>query len=669
MNFKRYLSVFLAIYFFSLPATPPTSERLQRLDDLQVLANYINQSDPIDDFYIAAPAYTILNHTAVERFLAGIPEPHMPTQKRRRRPQSLLAFIKNEWQALAKKYQREKSMNDEILAHIHAIQKGIGAAFKHDIILALLPEHRQLYTFINNARSRKSPVMIRSIHDTGMDKVAAVFPVDAEHVQLGIAQALSARFDAARIEQHLQHTGKGLAPFPSCTLLLQHFIGTEADATTPLVAGVITAFEPTKMIPHITTISALFGLPSAIKKGHPYDTYHVQDGMIFPLIYAKEMRHSTSAPTPGKHVALNDVHAARASTLQPAEIYALEKLIKRVQEEYVNPVSLWFIKHDHTMYLIDLELHTDITRDPRYLDPRYVRKCDETQKAAIDVITPFFTLVELKAREQVILAPNVPALIELYNAREQQDDVRIGIIRDYTSNWQSDMKLLRRMGLKVIRVADINRVRDWMEKRQWPLVVDPQQKVILHYKRCKYSSALFYSACSGTYLEETPTPLSVLPMFIPPITEEQRNQLKPDEFFGGVSLERLFDLLLQEEPVTAQQALRTILFRLKYAIKRAKIPDCAVHDEREKSSYQTTFIADLKRIYSYVETIGWHVLKELNKWYASEKTANDTAQLHFAINMLKGIVLQTDHEPDNLLYTQSFKHLLATEQECEYKRS
>lgn len=661
MNLNHYFSALLIVCASTYGAPTAMPERSQRMEDLKIFAAYINQYEPIDDLFVVTPAYTILNHNIVERFLAGIPEQNSVVQKRRRKPNSLLAFIKREWQTIATNYQREHTMSDATLARIQAIQKGIKAAFKHDIILALLPENKDLHIFISDARSRKSPMMIRSIADTGMEKVAAVFPVDAEHIQLGIAQALINRFSPERIELYLKTAGKNPA-LPSCALLLQHFIGNEVDTTIPLVSGVVSSFEPTKMIPGVTTISATYGLPLGIKDGSPHDTYHVQEGMIFPHIQLKTVRYSPDTATAsGVGLVANSAQTARSATLNSADVYALEKLAQRIQQEYIKPISIWFIKHDHTVYLLDLELHPEPTMEPQYLDPRYVRKCDETQKVTIELVTPFFDLIELKSREQVILAPNVQALLELYNERENKDKVRVGIIRDYTSNWQSDIKRLRNLGIRVIRVAAIERVRDWMHDRLWPLVVDPQQKVIVQYKRRKHSCALFYTAQTGTYLQEEPTPLSILPTFIPRVSQEQRKELIPDEFFGGVSLERLFDLLLKEEQQTAIQALRTILFRLKYAIKRAKIPDCTIdYDASQVSSFHTTFIDDLKQMYSYVEAVAWHVLKELKKWHASKKQPSDEAQLHFAINMLKGITLQQENE-QNLLYAQSFKHLLATD--------
>lgn len=669
MNFNHYLYVLLIACTSMHGAPTAMPERLQRMEDLKTITEYINHYEPIGDLFLVAPVYTILNHNIVERFLAGIPEQNALAQKRRRKPNSLLTFIKQEWQAIAANYQRNQTINDAIIEHINAIQKGIKAAFKHDIILALVPENKDLHTFISDARSRKSPMMIRSIADTGMEKVTAVFPVDAEHIQLGIAQALINRFSPERIELHLMTAGKN-PPLPSFALLIQHFIGNQIDDTIPLISGVISAFEPTKMIPGIATISATYGLPLGIKDGWPHDTYHVQDGMIFPHIQLKGVGYNTdTASTSGVVLVPNNTQMARIATLSASDVYALERLAQRIQKEYIKPVAIWFIKHDQTIHLLDLEFHAELAEQPRYLDPRYVRKCDATQKTTIELITPFADLIELKSREQVILAPNIQTLLELYNERENQHEVRIGIVRDYSSNWQGDVKMLRRMGIKTIRVASIDRVKEWMQERLWPLVIDPQQKVIIHYKRRKHSCALYYTAQTGTYLQEQPTPLSILPTFIPHVTPAQRKELTPDEFFSGVSLERLFDLLLKEEQKIAYQALRTILFRLKYAIKRAKIPDCTLdYDAPEKSNYQAALITELKQMYTYVEAVAWHVLKELKKWHASQKQPNDETQLHFAINMLKGIILQpeTGH---NLLYAQSFKHLLNANQECPGKRN
>lgn len=669
MNFNQYLCALLIISasIYSAP-TPAPLERLQRLEDLKAIAGYINQYEPIDELLMVTPAYTILPHAAVERFLAGIPEQSAEPQKRRQRTRSLLASVKKEWQEVVTEYRREKKMNESIIAHIRTIQKAIKAAFRHDILLALLPEYPALHTFISQARNRKSPIMVRSITDMGFEKIAAVFPVDPEHIQLGIADALIARFSPERIEEYLLQAGDNPA-FPSCALILQHFIGNEIDPTVPLVSGVITTFEPTKMIADITTISATYGLPIGIKEGNNHDIYHVQHGMIFPHIYNKKLRYRTdTASASGMSIETNSSNLAQSPTLNPAEIYALEQLGNRIQKEFVQPVAIWFIKQDHTVYLLDLDMHPEITMQPRYLDPRYIRKCSKDAKAAIELITPFFDLIELTSRDQVILAPHVQGLLELYAEREHKDAVRVGIIRDYSSNWQSDIKRLRQLGLKVIRVHDIERVRDWMNTRKWPLIVDPQQNVILQYKRNKRSCALFYSTNVGTYLQEEPTPVSIIGNFIPRINDVQRTELVPDEFFGGVSLERLFDLLLKEDIKTATQALRTILFRLKYAIKRAKIAECTIDQvSKQTSSYHDACIENLKRVYSYVEAYAAHVLHELKTWHAGDKTPCNEAQLHFAINMLKGITLQVDTEQD-LLYNESFKHLLALDQAHMYKQ-
>ncbi len=385
------------------------------------------------------------------------------------------------------------------------------------------------------------------------------------------------------------------------------------------------------------------------------DTYYVQNKVIYPRIRTKHNRMFPELKQMTMHTVPNKKDLQDIPTLKPDDINAIAKATRFIAEYFGQPVCLHLVLRDVTMYLVNLSFPSTILIDhPTYIEPGYLKKVKQEEQAAIDVLMPTNEVMVIKNRTELILAQHLDDMITLLAQRDDPTAVTVGIVKEMPAHWSRQKELLEQLGKLIIYTSEFDKVRVLVEENRWPLVISPQQKILYHYKRIKRYFTLYQTINNGVLKHPIAPHVSVLNTFIRPLTKTERDAIELDEYFPGVRMEQLFDLMKQEPFDSASQAIKTLLFRLQRKTEELEITKREY--EREQKPFDEQQIKNLQNFYQLVASYAYQTHQQLDSWHKSNKTTKDDLAKLFTISMLEAIVSQKPHE--DILMSRSFTQLM-----------
>lgn len=624
--------------------------KIQQLYQLQDIAQTLNRIKPIGNYLFAVPSFIELTGQDIQHFLAAVPSGFVDQRSRSKEPVSMLNYIQLLWDKVLDQAKQHKKITPLMRDYLIEIRAAIETAFQHDLLSG--PLRPALRTFLERQREQQNELILRAAPDTPTFSVKSSYPIPAQNINAGIIKRVQSFFSEQAI---LERINQGLLDRQlDLNLIVQSIIKEDQDAQQLIVSGVSCSYDTSSAIAHIITITSSFGDAKAIcKQTVPKDTYFVHDKTIYPIIRKKPNRFIGDTKMMRSRLIPNAALLQNQSTLNPQAVHEIARATQLLEEIYQQPVCLTFIKRDNTIYI--LKVHTpDATyaQAPSFFDPLYTENIAPEKKVEIASIKPYHTLTVVKKREKIILAPNIRTFVELLNKRKKPENVTLGIIKTMPAPQSKEAQLLENINIPVIWSPSFEQLRSWIDERAFPLVFDVQQKIAFPFSRCRGFCTLFQAVQNGIYTHPLEPVISALPDFITPINQGEREMLKPDEHFSGVTLMRLFDLLRTGSQATAESALNTILFRLQKQIEGEYITkkECTV----SLAPFDMNKCEHMEKMYAYVERIAYQLRAQLKRLYGAKTTYADTLEKMFLINILQAVIVQ---QPDaHIIGSDSFMH-------------
>lgn len=624
-------------------------EKAHQLLQLQKITEHINRVHPLGDYILAVPSFIIITSQDVQQFLAGIPYTTDKIKNAKRKPRqkrvtSMLEHVRGLWNQF-RQTTKDGRVTPAGSALLSEIRSHLQNAFKHDISYT---NNKEIASFMQRSITNNRPLIVRTSTNEPLLDAHSLYPVKPQNINHAIGEVLKTYYYDEVIEQKLQHGS--LPDDIYATIIIQSFIMTHDKY--PLISITSCSYDVYSHNPHIITIQSIFGHGDALKNPHfNHDQYYVHDNMIYPIITLKERRLEPDFENTRIHEIINEKNIQQKATLNPKAVMAITRATQLVQESYQQPVCLSCIKYDHTLYVTDITVQ-DHNPGPaaQYIDPLYIKKAYKDDAVSISPITPMQSIVILKHKDEVLFAPDLRTFLHLWATKYKDNNIKIGIIQHTPSYKTKEKKLLALCNIPLIWSDDFEHVQTWVKEKKWPLIIDAQQQIMFPYKRKKGFSTLFQIIENGLKEHRFPNHISVLAPCVKPITQEEKNILKPEEFFSGATMEHLFDLVRHEPHAKAVQALRSLLYRLQKRIDLAKINAKELTIDQQKA-IQHEKIKQLQDMFTYIECIAYQIYKVIPQKESDQDEHIKTERL-FLVKILKNIVMQESNE--NIVGSISF---------------
>ena len=624
--------------------------KVQQLHQLQETIQTINRIKPIGNYLLAVPPFLELTTQDIQHFLAAIPSGITDQHNRKKQPISMLEFIQSTWNKVIDQAQQHKKITPLMREYLIEIRAAIESAFRHDMLSG--PLRPAVRTFLERQREQNNGLIIRAAPITPLLNTKSAHPFTGHTINTGIIEVLNSYFSEKAIQEIIDLNQ--FNRYLDLDIVIQSMIMEDENVSQMIVSGMACSYDTLSNTPNVVTITSVFGDTQAFNSiDIATDTYYVHDGTVYPIIRKKLNRITCDYHMAHSRLIPNAEQLQHAATLNIQTVQEIARATKTLEEIYQNPVCITFIKRDNTIYLIKVSTpNVSEKASPSFFDPLYTEHIAPEKKVAITPVKPSNTLIVIKKREKVLLAPNIRTFIQLLNKRKKPEDVILGIIKEMPAPQSKDAQLLDDINIPVIWSHSFEKLRNWINEKSFPLVFDVQQKIAFPFSRCRGFCTLFQAVLSGIQAHPLEPQLSLLPDFMLPLNQSEREKLKPDEHFSGVTLLSLFDLLKFSTQAAAESALNTILFRLQKQILHEYITkkECAV----SLAPFDMNKCERMEKMYANVERVAYQLYAQLKRLYGAKTTHADTLEKMFLVNILQAVILQ---QPDEqIVGSESFMH-------------
>lgn len=627
--------------------------KYEQLIELQSVIEHINRVEPLHDYILAVPPFVIVTNRDIHQFLASIPAPETEknnVSRRKAKKYSMLSFLENLWGKVVVSINKNNRLTAEARQLLIQIREEIELAFKHDLTF-----NTHLAAFIKKAYQQNIPLIVRTLTEERLIGAKSAYPIKAIEISKAIGKVFASYYSESSIEQLLR--AKSLPNTLYGAVLLQTFITNDTEDR-PLISGVSCSYDIVTNTNNINSIEATYGHQSGLKNQDiAKDTFYLYQNRIYPVISKKTARIEPDFNMHTIQKVINSPDLQEKPTLDPSAIREIGRATKSIESHYGQPICLSFIKYSHTIYIIGIEKPKMVANDrANFVDELYIKKAIKDKAFSIVPLKPLQELIILKKRENLILAPDLTTFFELYREQEN-NNVQVGIIKNSSSPWSQEKKILNEMDIPVIWSTQFNEIQELINEKQWPLIIDPQNKLMFPYKKRKGFCTLFQTIIPGIKDHPLPHYVSVISAFIQPLHDSEKNQLKPDEFFSGVTIQHLFDLIRNESADASLQAIRTVLYRLTMAIKRYELSQLELRDMNKPFNAES--LQKLRQQYDYIEQVAYQLYTMISKEKNNTEQA-DSGRLEklFLINILEHLI--TQNRDENVVNNISFNDILST---------
>lgn len=634
-NIKRctLLLLLTASYLHANIDPVQISQKTIQLHDLQKVAEKINRLKPLGNYLVTVPSFLTLTTSDVEQFLAGIPA-NVKDSRGKTHTISMLQHIKTLWQHVVDEIHSHKEITPAARESLIEIRKALQIAFRHDLRNGRI--NNNIKSFIDRNVQQRNALIVRSATLQPLFSAKSVYPISAQDIHYGIAQVLSSYFSEDTINQMMAQGSIDAAWHLEA--ILQSMIMEDKKTRNFVVSGIACSYDKHSNIPNIVTIESTFGHGTGLKDQHlAADAYYIHDGITYPIIAKKLNRYVPDFDMKRSRLQQNPQALINAPTLDVTATLEVARAAQLLEELYDASVCISFVKRGNTIYLVKIQTpDAHPPQKPTYFDPTYLKKLPDERQISIKPIQPTHELAIIKKRDKVILAPDLRTFLTLLGKRENPKEVTAGIIKELPTQWSKEQDILSQTNIPVFWTSEFDTLRSWVDQKRWPLIFDPQQQTAFTFKRCRGFCTLYQAIEKGIYTHPLPRTLSTLPDFLPALTQAEKAQLKPEEFFSGVKLDHLFNLLKTGSYQTAQQALKTLLYRLHNAIILEQITqkECELNEE----TFDNTSLLKKQELLRYTERIAFQLLQQLKRWSRSNKTTSDDLEKNFLINLLDTLI-------------------------------
>lgn len=556
---------------------------------------------------------------------------------------------------------------------------------------------KQLKAFLNAAHEQNTLLMVRSTgredgkelsNAGGNASIASVAPtVDA--VSKAISEVLMSYVSEKSIGQRLVGKDKHLFDAPFMAVLLQIMMGEMYGESTEIPkSGVMFSPEAEGETPDVVVIQATFGHNEGVVNGLvPVDTYYTgPTNITHPVISIKPKRLSAIPGKDGLDFIPNEQIIQRVSTLDPETVLALKHAALFIQNYYNNAVDIEFVILGDTIYFVQARPLEAKKFEASYLHPDFITQ-NSTQAVSIIPIGVGNAAVRIITHpNQVIITDNIRQALNifLYNTPDQ-NAVQAVIINESAPATSHEATQFRRLGKPVLYAEELNTLKTWLQQLSQapttsssiplssssyatsssgssrpegspigttPLLIDAQRALILPFT----PNDLFISAESsvelGWYTHPIAKKVSLMPAFISKLPKESTHKLTPKEFFKGISITKLIDLIKTENPEEARNALRSLLHRVLATLQRTQLIQVALKETAANTNAK--LINDLMRIFLAITESAHEISNTLTKPNASR------LERLYPITFLEALIRQLP-EPNRLVNDYSFGSVLKTE--------
>lgn len=649
--FKKYTIVLLSLYYtmhisawHATPQEEPHATNAsrvvalpkdQQLGVLKKIAADINAMHELREYTLTVPPFIILTNQDIIDFLSNIQSPYQPKQRRfarKIRAISLFDYLHNAWQDVIRSIHKKK-MSNATHTKLNDIRDALDLAFKQQLVTS----NKALAHFVKSAQLHNSTLIMRSLTQLSGQKPTNVHIAQPDDINKALRQVIASYYDDESVEHMLQHDT--LPTDPHFSIIVQSFVA--SDEQEPSVAGVSCSYNPIDHNQHIITIQTVYGHHAGLKnQALPHDIYYVLNNMVYPIIHIKQTRLEQQAGMPEVMLVNNDPVLAQRSSLDPTAAKDIASVTQALENKYKQPVCLYFIKQEHTLYLISFELVSPHEQSStNFIDPAYIKKAVKDDAVTITPLQPIEHILVIKDPQTILLAHDAQELLQKYDPDNQE--ITVCILEQSPAEWSAQKKLLDQLPVPTFYSPSSTHIQLWINKNLSPLVIDCQAQLIFPYKRRKSFCTLYHTIINGLLQPSFVDNLSVINEFFTPLSAQEKDTLRPEEFFSGVTMKHLFDLLRCQQPDTALRALRSILYRLHIKIKRIAITT----QEKSKNQETSQQVEQLQKQYAYIQTVAYQLYKKMYEHIKAktEQSCYDRDQL-FLINVLKSLITQNDNK-------------------------
>lgn len=653
---KKYPILFILVsfvfqFFFGLQAKKITpSEALepssfitnkdQKFVLLNKIAEQVNRLAPLDEYTVTVPPFYVVTNQDMYQLLATImyQSDAQPSKPKKRilaaRATSVLDILEQTWKAVRLSVKKGKATT-KTYQLLNDIRNIIEVAFNSS---DLAFPNKKFTDFLQKAVSNNTPLITRMATDHPTLGPKSVYPAQATSIYRAIGDTLKTYYDNITFDQLLQQ--ESLPTNFYATIIVQQFI-TEDSAAHPVVSGFCCSQDRISGAAGIAVIEAMYGQHAGFKQDEVmHDTYYVHYNTVIPVIRKKEYRLDPNMLGLYTSLTKNNNELIEAPTLDAHAAQEIAKITTLLTQYSNKPVCISFIKQHNTIYLIDFHYLSDITtKHATYIDPLYIKKAIKDGAVHIVSLKPLHQVTIVKKPQHILFAWDVYDLLQQYEKSTDTNEIVMAIIERKPSPWSKEQKIVENLPFITLWSSSPANIQQWTKQNSWPLVVDPQTQLMFPYKRRKNFCTLFQTVMSGLNGYPLPEHISIIDSFFVPLSITQKELLNPNEFFSGVSMEYLFGLLKNEQPETALQALRTIIYRLQTRIKRAWL---TAEQSDPKQINMGKYIPELEKQYEHILTIAYKLYTIMYQSLKSGKNQSAKDQeLLFLINILQKMIAQS----------------------------
>lgn len=632
----------------------------EKLTFLNKVAEHVNRVAPLHEYTITIPPFITITADDMHHLLSQIPyqldkqeQQQSRKQKKRLHQQkhvSMLDMLQQTWNNIKTSIKKGKA-TPKTYRLLATLRDMIDTAF--DVNTKNF-ENPKLQMFLDNAQKNSTPLIVRIATDYPTLGRKSIYPSNTDSIYHTIADVLKMYYYDNTIDQLLE---KELLPNELYTqIVIQHFI-TQEDTTQPLVSGFCCSQDQASGAPSICILEAVYGHHAGFKHDMvAKDTYYIYEDTVIPIIRKKELRLEPNLDGVYTSITKNNIPLIQSPTLDILAAQEIGKATTFLAEYSKKPACISFIKKHNTIYLIDYYQAPELNnKQINYIDPAYIKKAIKDGAVHAVALKPVYHVITIKSPQNILFGSDVADLLEQYHKTDNSEEINVGIIERKPNLWGKEQKIVEALPFYTFWSSSSNNIKKWTQQRFLPLIIDPQTQLIFPYKRRRNFCTLFQIITTGLNGYPLPENLSVIGSFFKQLSVDQKNILEPHEFFSGVSMEYLFELLKNEQQETALQALRTILYRLQTKIKRISLNPI----EKDLQSHsKTALLQALQQQYEHILSIGYklytmmqHTLKSV-----SIKSVNHY-ELLFLIDVFQKMITQSTN--DQIVHTNSFNNLLA----------
>lgn len=552
-----------------------------------------------------------------------------------------------------------------VLPILHVLRKSIIQTFQNHPINT--PE---LITFLESMNSQHAMLMVRSTgeEDTaevanpgGNESIAAVLP-NITSVSQAIGQVVASYFSEKSLKQRLLSTQNNITQAAFVPVLLQQMIGEPKNGVhyshDVVRSGVMYTGEG------ITRIQAAPGHGELVVNSKAaFDTFDVtRENVVYPEIARKTHR---LVPTEhGLDFIQNPKALQDSASLPQSVVLRLAELGRKIEQHYGTSMDVEFIYEPKSDVIYPVQARPIPAGDvnvvvassvPPAKIPELKRliKTHQVERSPAHVIAPAgFAAKCITHANQVLICNNIDEALNLYLS-QTLSPVQAVIVKNLSPTTSHEAAQFNSKAIPVLQVDDLTIVDAWLKREKCVVLIDPQRNQLLDFTTLVPDTLRAKEVLESQGLLETGlfthpiAPITSQPLFIKRKNTPVLNEELPlaGDLIRGNPQAALTLLFSKIKKMPLDKNIYTQLLTSLDSIEAAKPQDNNLHatialDTIRYALYQLAKVEpSLLPIFQQTMVISEEIERSLSRYSQTSYNDNDVRSEHLnLVSRLKSLI-------------------------------